>query len=285
MKRLLVFLLPAAPLRAGESYDSFTAGSQTGGNIAMDAATGEPFAFPALTTGTSTVRPGQSATHIVPVSFATEPASLPEDSFANNAISVRVNMDDGTHAVFAEVPASSPPLVQFFTGGSYETGAVIEDTVVPLTMPWFWGRVLTGSITINNANPDNFGLYAADGIPDLWQKSFFGLENPLGIASADPDGDNQNNRFEFLSGYSPADGAAFLRLSVTGKSPTEANLALSRVLSTTRYIIEESTTLGAAPDPWSDAATLEPATTQDDFPFSLPSPVPENFFRVHLEAK
>jgi hypothetical protein len=145
--------------------------------------------------------------------------------------------------------------------------------------------VLTGSVTINDVNPDNFGLYAADGIPDLWQKGYFGLDNPLAAPGEDPDGDNQNNLFEYLSGYSPADGAAFLRLSITGKSPTHANLALSRVLSTTRYIIKESTTLGAAPDPWSEAATLEPATTQDDFPFSLPSPGAENFFRVQLEAK
>lgn len=51
--------------------------------------------------------------------------------------------------------------------------------------------------------PDNFGSYAGDDLGDDWQFDHFGLDNPLAGPLLDPDGDGQNNLFEFTAGLIP----------------------------------------------------------------------------------
>ena len=50
----------------------------------------------------------------------------------------------------------------------------------------------TGStnLTVLNVNPDNFGIYAGDGVGDTWQVQYFGLPpNPAAGPLLDPDVD------------------------------------------------------------------------------------------------
>lgn len=52
--------------------------------------------------------------------------------------------------------------------------------------------------------PDNFGLYAGDGLPDWWQVLHFGLSEPAGGQSGDPDHDGVSNLLEYAFGMRPS---------------------------------------------------------------------------------
>ena len=62
--------------------------------------------------------------------------------------------------------------------------------------------------------PDNFGSYAGDGLDDSWQNQYFGLNNPDAEPRSDPDGDGQNNQFEFTAGIVPTDSDSRFDLRV-----------------------------------------------------------------------
>ena len=78
-------------------------------------------------------------------------------------------------------------------------------------------------------NPDNYGTYAGDGLPDSWQVTYFGIGNPNAAPGLDPDGDGQTNFFEYVANTIPTDGNSLFRLRierVTGQ-PTRKNLVFS----------------------------------------------------------
>jgi len=55
----------------------------------------------------------------------------------------------------------------------------------------------------------------ADGLPDLWETSYFGgTDLPGGGPNDDPDADGMTNLAEYLAGTDPLDPASALRLSV-----------------------------------------------------------------------
>lgn len=54
------------------------------------------------------------------------------------------------------------------------------------------------------------GSYAWDGIPDAWQRLYFGVDNPLGLPSVDADGDLQNNLHEHYTGTDPTNASSRL---------------------------------------------------------------------------
>jgi hypothetical protein len=192
-------------------------------------------------------------------------------------------LDDGTSS---PLPANSPTWdiasgpASISDAGLVTAGIVYQGTPLLLQATWD-GATGQLPLTILDTLPDNFGSYAADGLRDAWQVDHFGLGNPDASPTADPDADDRDNFFEFLSGHSPTDGADRFTFTIQGKSPTHAALRFNRVLPTTRYRVEQSATLG----PWSPAATVEPATESDDFPVEIPSTVPANFFRVTLEPR
>jgi hypothetical protein len=70
-------------------------------------------------------------------------------------------------------------------------------------------------IPVSLTNLVYFGIYADDGIPDLWQLQYFGLNNPNGVAAADADGTGQNNLFKYVAGLDPTNPASVLLLKVT----------------------------------------------------------------------
>jgi len=63
------------------------------------------------------------------------------------------------------------------------------------------------SLTVLETIPDNFGLYAADGLPDAWQAQYFG-QNGLNAGPNDNfDGDGLNNLQEFAFGTDPTENS------------------------------------------------------------------------------
>ena len=96
-----------------------------------------------------------------------------------------------------------------------------------------------------NTLPDNFGSYAADALDDAWQVQYFGQNSLLAAPTQDPDGDGQNNLFEFTAGLIPTDATSFFRVqieSVAGFN-TQNKLIFSPRFNDRTYTIKTSTSL------------------------------------------
>lgn len=92
-------------------------------------------------------------------------------------------------------------------------------------------------------------LYALDGIPDDWQISHFGPENPDGVAGADPDADSTDNTMEFVAGTVPTDPLSFLQFGLSTQSMnSDLQFDLHPGLTDRHYLLEQST--GLPPLEW-----------------------------------
>ena len=77
------------------------------------------------------------------------------------------------------------------------------------------GDTDTLDFTVLDTIMDNFGSYASDGIDDDWQNDHFGLSNPLAAPLLDPDGDGDNNLYEYHARLLPNDPTSFLDITLT----------------------------------------------------------------------
>lgn len=126
-------------------------------------------------------------------------------------LEARIRYDDDSIAALA-LPAANVtwsvaagPLAAINSGGLATAGSVYQDT--PATaMAVYQGVDGLLPITVLNLTNDDFGSYAADKLPDLWQAQYFGGS---GIATnagpeADPDEDGLSNFQEYAFGMNPA---------------------------------------------------------------------------------
>ncbi|MCI0536185.1 MAG: hypothetical protein L0Z50_13245 [Verrucomicrobiales bacterium] len=89
------------------------------------------------------------------------------------------------------------------------------------------------------------GLYAGDHLPDLWQRRYFGDNNPDGLPAADPDQDGQDNLHEYLAGTEPTEASSrfSFRVEKIGTQPGSIKLSFSPRLEDRSYQIQVSTNL------------------------------------------
>lgn len=134
-------------------------------------------------------------------------------------------LDDSTH--LAIPPASVVWSVESGPITLTSDGVALADIVYQDTPATARGTLgaLTDlfEMTVYNGLPDNYLEYASDSLDDDWQVLHFGLppnadSGPLG----DPDGDGQNNRFEFIAGVDPLDAASVFKLRIE-KAPVPSN--------------------------------------------------------------
>jgi hypothetical protein len=161
-------------------------------------------------------------------------------------------MTDGTTvadplAVIEWNPSSGP--ADMLDDGSVKTGAVYQDTPVTLE-----GR-LSGigfvlGLLVQETIPDNFGIYGRDGIDDPWQVQYFGQDNPLAAPLLDPDGDGQNNAFEFTAGLIPTNPLSRFLLSIAPvpDQPGQKNVIFGPMVSGRTYVVKTSPDL--SPSSW-----------------------------------
>ena len=119
-------------------------------------------------------------------------------------------LDDGTvleiNAASVAWSAASPLTIN--ASGLATAGIVYQNTMA-LVQGTYLGSTDSINLTILNVNTDDFGSYAGDGIGDDWQVQYFGLPpNPAAGPLLDPDGDGQNNRYEWIAGLIPTDAAS-----------------------------------------------------------------------------
>lgn len=103
---------------------------------------------------------------------------------------------------------------------------------------------------IKNTLPDNYGSYAGDGLDDGWQVEHFGLDHPQASPFSDPDGDGQDNVFEYTAGTSPKDRYSRLVFAVlrVPSQPTHRKIEIHPILADRGYQLQYSPDL--ATDSW-----------------------------------
>ena len=180
------------------------------------------------------------------------------------------------------------PIVSISPTGVARTGIVIEDSAAEVRGTWLEVSG-TGQFTVLNTDDDNVAPVAGDGIDDAWQFLYFDADDDGALAGdeaasaqpgSDPDGDDQDNLFEFLAGYAPDDPDSFLDIRITDISEGTITIELSKVVASTLYTLVGSEDLGTG-GPWSTVGTVS-GVDQEDFQFFHPSEV-RHFYKLLLE--
>lgn len=173
----------------------------------------------------------------------------PPEEGSTQLIPVRT-ADDGTNLIIPTMgftfAALEGPIPGISATGLIETATVYESTqaIVGATSDLFVGQ-LQLTLFVQDTLPDNYSTYAADGLPDAWQRQYFGLDNPLAAPSLDPDGDGQNNRFEYTAGLIPNNPLSrflFRIESVPGQT-THKQLVFSPTFPDRNYVVKSNTVL------------------------------------------
>lgn len=168
------------------------------------------------------------------------PALLNEG--AAGQLSARVDMDDGS--ILFPTPTSVGwgiivyPLSSVSGSGQVTAGAVYQNTN-GTAQGIFQGMTDPVTIPVFDTNPDNFGTYAGDGLPDSWQVSYFGIGNPNAGPGFDPDGDSQTNGFEYVANTIPTDPNSRFRFRIERVSgqPARKNLIFSPRYGSRNYAL------------------------------------------------
>ena len=113
------------------------------------------------------------------------PPAIPEGS--TGQLSGVASLDDGTVSTLTGGDIGwgtvGYPLACIGVDGLLAATNVYGNTDVFLTASYL-GAMAKLRVTVLDSNPDNYGLYSGDGIPDGWQVTHFGTNNPLGVAGA-----------------------------------------------------------------------------------------------------
>lgn len=187
--------------------------------------------------------------------------SYPPEEGSTQIITVRT-ADDGTNVVIPTTgftfAALEGPIPSISPTGLVETATVYENTqaIVGATSDFFSGQ-LQLLLFVQDTLPDNYTSYAADGLPDAWQRQYFGLDNPLAAPLSDPDGDGQNNRFEYTAGVSPTDTLSLFQLRILPVPgfPSRKDIVFSPRLADRTYVVKSNLQLAGPWLPLADSVT------------------------------
>ena len=142
-----------------------------------------------------------------------------------------------------------------------------------------------GLVTLSNRDGSTVG----DGIPDSWRLKYFGsLDNVLGLANADADGDGVLNWAEYRAGTNPNDTSSALRLSARAQLANGVNFSGVIVLrwpsiSGKEYVIESS--LKVSGGVWIPAAPTQVGTGGELSLEASTGADAQRFFRVRIAER
>lgn len=196
------------------------------------------------------------------VSLRGEPAVL--DEGATSRLSGAATLtDDSVTALTGEDIAwdhCAYPLDSIDPTGLATAALVYSNTSATVSGAYL-GVPGTGTLDVLDTWPDNYGLYAGDGVPDGWQCRYFGLNNADALAASDPDGDEQDNLHEWMALTVPTDAASQFQLRIENVSghADQKRLVFGPRLEERTYMPLYVTDL-AGHVPWSP---LTAATTAD----------------------
>ena len=178
---------------------------------------------------------------VTSLAVAASPVTVNEG--ATRQLGASATLDDATAMTVAAASVTwsvqSGPINSISGGGLATAGAVYQNTSATVRGA-FAGHSDIFELLVLNVNDDNFGSYAGDGLEDGWQVSNFGLNNPQAGPANDPDGDGQNNRFEYVAGTIPLDALSKFRLlieTVDGQ-PSHRDIIFSPRFPSRSYRVE-----------------------------------------------
>lgn len=141
-------------------------------------------------------------------SLATFAPALEMAENSTMQLGARLVMDDATSlpldASSVEWQAASGPIAAIDPNGLLTSGSVYSYHLA-IVSAQHAGMQSALHLIVTNTGNDDFGLYAADGVDDAWQVSYFGEDNPDGAADRDPFGSGHDNLFKYTAGLDPLD--------------------------------------------------------------------------------
>lgn len=142
----------------------------------------------------------------------------------------------------------SGPVTGVSTGGVATASQVNQHTLAVIAASHL-GFQETLGLTVLQTGADEYGSYAADGLPDDWQVRWFGTDNLLAAPHADASGTGQDNLFKWIAGLNPVDGSRFMMTAspVPGE-PGKMWFSFSPLVAGHTYVVEYNDTL--LPDDW-----------------------------------
>ncbi|MEI7898952.1 MAG: hypothetical protein WCK89_01780 [bacterium] len=208
------------------------------------------------------------------------PTNVPEQG--TRQLSAAAAYDDATAGALDGTPQWSVawgPLTGVSGGGMATAGAVYQDTPASARAA-FDGLQGTVALLVLDSTPDNYGLYAGDGLPDVWQVGYFGIDNADGLSAADPDHDTVPNRDEYQADTSPTNSASVLRMtSVASAGAAGVRVAWQGGVQAVQ-VLQRRPSL--ADGPWEDVMTnLPPTATAADWLDPAGATQGTGFYRVH----
>lgn len=250
-----------APLRAGPrtsaNYTIATDVADAGGkrassaNYTNDGSAGRAVGISTVASPAETAKAGYigQLTEVTALQLAATPATVNET--ATRQLSGAQLLDDlTTSAVPATIiswSVQSGPLTGIDANG-LATAATVYQNTAATAQGVYLGNTGTLGLTVLDSIPDDFGNYAGDGIEDAWQFQYFGLNNPLAAPLLDPDGDNQNNLFEYAAGLVPTNPLSrfLVTIAAVPGQPTQSQVVFSPVVAGRSYTVISSPDLSAA---------------------------------------
>ena len=140
--------------------------------------------------------------------------------------------------------AAAYPLASI-DSGVLATASAVYATTNGAFSGYYLGGSSNGTVAVIDSNPDNFGTYAGDGLPDSWQVQYFGLNNTNAAPSKDVDGTGQNNLFKYVAGLDPTNPASIflLKIASVAGQPSQKNLIFNPLATGRTYTPQFRTNL------------------------------------------
>ncbi len=223
----------------------------TSANYTNDGSAGNIAGISTVATPAETAKHGYVGQLYEVTGLALTSASPSVNETATVQLTARQSLDDATFLAVSATSVAwgvqSGPLTGVNTNG-LATAATVYQNAAATAQGSYQGNTGTVGLTVVNTLPDNYGSYAGDGLDDAWQNQYFGLNNPNAGPQIDPDGDSQNNLFEFTAGLVPTDPLSrfLLRVEPVAGQTTQKRLVFSPRWTDRTYHIVTSTTLEAA---------------------------------------
>lgn len=240
-------------IQAGSIAHTLDGGGQraTSANYTMDSSLGGVGGVSSNNETTSRIGYIGQLTETTSLTVTATPTTVNETTTTQLSGTALMDDDTVTALTGSEIAWTAPtwPLDGITAGGIATAAAVYANTPATLNGSYL-GVAGSGSLQVLDTLADNYGSYTGDGLDDSWQNQYFGLNNPDAGPLADPDGDSQNNAFEFTAGLVPTDALSrfLLHVEPVAGEPAQKRIVLNPRLNGRTYTLLFSTNL--LPNSW-----------------------------------
>ena len=216
-------------------------GRASGGSYSQEGSVGAIGGNSAVVSPAETVKAGYLGQITEVTGLVVTASTLSVNELASTPLVPWQRLDDDTLVAVAASSAtwsvSAGPLV--IDGNGLATAGVVYENALATGQASYGGFSGSVGLTVVESIADNFGSYAGDGLGDDWQVGYFGLNNPQAGPTRDPDGDGQNNLFEYTAGLVPTDANSRFQLSIQAVAGQvgQMRLSFSPVVAGRSYVV------------------------------------------------